>query len=706
MIRAVLCATAGGGAAVPLGDSTVLDRLTTQLAAAGIEQVTVLVRPGEADGPRAAGLPVEECADLDEELRTVARLARQTEGRIALCMADLVAADAAVSVVPATARYRGAALVGAVDRTDRHAPVITQRGRVVRVGEPAEANVEFRGLLVAGGAQVAAAVDTVSDVPATAPDVPTVVLEGLVRLGVPVASQRLRGMPYRRVTDAADAAAAAEELREVDEDAVSLRLAVKRKDDLFATYAVSTFSPRLVRWAARCGLTPTEVTWASVGIAALSALAFAHGGRGYLIAGAIGLYLSFVLDCVDGQLARYLRSYSRYGGWLDAIADRGKEYLVYAGLAYGATRSGLDGTWALAIAAMVLLTVRHMTDAWYGTLQDEAVAARARRERTSAAALESFSLRLGAALGQVSDRVLADTTSVAYWVKRTIALPIGERWLLIGLVTAVFDARLALLALLTWGGLAAAYTLLGRVLRSRQLRVPVMRIANVALHRDDGPLARRLARWGRGVLPPLPAALLPALVVAIAWWWELGGAGVAAVLAAAAVAALAGGAPHTGPLDWLVPAALRLAEYATLLLIGQYAGVPGPLLYGLCGVLALYHYDLTARLEFRGSPLRWRALALGWDGRLLLCGLAVLVGAVLSALGDPVPDGRGSGEPLLGGPVSAAMALLTGYLAAGFVAGAVAGAIGARRRTRYAAPRQRVSEPPALAVRHPEGSSR
>ena len=66
------------------------------------------------------------------------------------------------------------------------------------------------------------------------------------------------------------------------------------------------------------------------------------------------------------------------------MADRAKEYVVYAGLAAGAERVGLPYAWPLAIAAIVLQTVRHMTDAWYGALHDEAARAPAPRRHTAA----------------------------------------------------------------------------------------------------------------------------------------------------------------------------------------------------------------------------------------------------------------------------------------------------------------------------------
>src|SRR5699024_3248292 len=71
---------------------------------------------------------------------------------------------------------------------------------------------------------------------------------------------------------------------------------------------------------------------------------------------------AFTFDCVDGQLARYTRQFSPFGAWLDAVFDRGKEYLAYAALAVGAAVGFDMNVWALAVAALILQTVRHTVD--------------------------------------------------------------------------------------------------------------------------------------------------------------------------------------------------------------------------------------------------------------------------------------------------------------------------------------------------------
>ncbi|TDB83154.1 CDP-alcohol phosphatidyltransferase family protein, partial [Micromonospora fluostatini] len=355
----------------------------------------------------------------------------------------------------------------------------------------------------------------------------------------------VRLLVAHRVDDAAGLAAANAAVAAVDEDRAELRLSVKEKDDFFTTYFVSTWSPYVTKACARLGLGPTTVTMISVAFAAAAALLFATGDRPALVLGGVLLYLGFVLDCVDGQLARYTRHFSAWGGWLDTMADRAKEYLVYAGLGYGATAAGVEYGWALAIAAMTLQTVRHMTDAWYGVLHDEA----ARRPKTVGGGGGGIGDKLNAA----STRVQADTGSVSYWLKRTVVFPIGERWALIALATALFSPRVALLAVLVWGTLAFAYTGALRTLRARWMWVPVLDTVDATLHRDDGPLAARLPVLRP--VGPLTLAVLGALGSAglLVAALVTGSAGlrwvVPAVLLVLLLAGLGAGAAHNGPLD-------------------------------------------------------------------------------------------------------------------------------------------------------------
>ncbi|WP_344082984.1 CDP-alcohol phosphatidyltransferase family protein [Luedemannella helvata] len=80
---------------------------------------------------------------------------------------------------------------------------------------------------------------------------------------------------------------------------------------------------RLVKWAARHPwITPNRLTAMAFTLGCLAAACFAQGSHGWLLAGAGLYYLSFVIDCMDGKLARLMGTGSIFGMWLDFIFDR------------------------------------------------------------------------------------------------------------------------------------------------------------------------------------------------------------------------------------------------------------------------------------------------------------------------------------------------------------------------------------------------
>ncbi|WP_416520643.1 DUF5941 domain-containing protein [Streptomyces achromogenes] len=403
----------------------------------------------------------------------------------------------------------------------------------------------------------------------------------------------------------------------VDEEAVRLRSAVKSRDGFFTTFFISPYSRYIARWCARRGLTPNQVTTASLITALIAAGCAATGTRGGFVAAGVLLIASFVLDCTDGQLARYALKYSTLGAWLDATFDRAKEYAYYAGLALGAARGG-DDVWALALGAMVLQTCRHVVDFSFNEANHDATA------NTSPTAA-------------LSDKL--DSVGWTVWVRRMIVLPIGERWAMIAVLTAATTPRITFYALLVGCALAAAYTTAGRVLRSvtRRARRTDRAARALADLADSGPLANAVRRVFRRGLPgfavPAVALLGGAAVVACAALTDFGGAlPVAGALVYVLTSALAVARPLKGALDWLVPPVFRAAEYGTVLALAGKAGVNGalPAAFGLVAAVAYHHYDTVYRIRGNaGAPPAWLVRAIGGqEGRTLL--LTVLA-AVLTA---------------------------------------------------------------------------
>ncbi|WP_406443541.1 CDP-alcohol phosphatidyltransferase family protein [Streptomyces sp. NBC_00631] len=401
----------------------------------------------------------------------------------------------------------------------------------------------------------------------------------------------------------------------VDDEAVRLKSAVKSRDGFFTTFCISPYSRYLARWCARRGLTPNQVTTASLLTALIAASCAATGTRiGFVAAGAL-LICSFVLDCTDGQLARYSLQYSTLGAWLDATFDRAKEYAYYAGLALGAARGGgHDDVWALALGAMILQTCRHVVDFSFNEANHDATA------NTSPTAALSGRL---------------DSVGWTVWVRRMIVLPIGERWALIAVLTAATTPRITFTVLLIGCAFAATYTTAGRVLRSLTRKAKRTERAAKALAdlADNGPLAGVVSRALRAPLgSPFLVSLAGVAVLTVslfsgATWAPVAGAVVYALAAGQALAR-----PLKGALDWLVPPLFRVAEYGTVLVLASKAGVNGalPAAFGLVAAVAYHHYDTVYRIRGdAGAPPAWLVRAIGGqEGRTLL---VTVLAALLTA---------------------------------------------------------------------------
>jgi phosphatidylglycerophosphate synthase len=251
---------------------------------------------------------------------------------------------------------------------------------------------------------------------------------------------------------------------------------LKASDGFFTTFFVNPYSVHIVRFGARRGWHPNQVTAASMLVGLFAAAAFATGERWGLISGALLLQVAFVLDCVDGQLARYTQTFSRTGGYLDAVFDRGKEYVVYAGLAAGSARTG-DPEWLLAGCALALQTVRHTIDL-------------ALAERRTAEAAGP-----------------AEQPTAWTWVKRAAGFPIGERFAAISVSSALWDARVTFIVLLAWGVVGLGYVLAGAGRRGEM--TTALRAAGPRALQYGGLLT--LAALAGGLAEPAAYALIAVL---------------------------------------------------------------------------------------------------------------------------------------------------------------------------------------------------
>ncbi|MDF6046285.1 DUF5941 domain-containing protein [Streptomyces sp. JH14] len=551
-----------------------------------------------ADDLRSLGFHVQAAADVTEAAEL------------------LSAAPADVRVALVDPRFVGHVHALRLGLTDPRFPAATVPGALTVQPETRPALVRaLRSTTAAVGAGIPVGpVGHVDTAPVADRTVPGRLAVALEADGTAVQRPELGSLVAAVPADQAARATAESAVAAVDDEAVRLRSAVKARDGFFTTYFISPYSRYLARWCARRGLTPNQVTTASLLTALIAAGCAATGTRGGYVAAGLLLLLSFVLDCTDGQLARYSLQYSTMGAWLDATFDRAKEYAYYAGLALGAARNG-DDVWALALGAMVLQTCRHVVDFAFNEANHDAVA-----NSSPTAAL--------------SDKL--DSVGWTVWLRRMIVLPIGERWAMIAVLTAVTTPRIVFYALLIGCAVAACYTTAGRLLRSLTRKAQRTDRAAQALAdlADSGPLAQFVAargpRIGGGWAAPVAALVGTVALIAAAVAQPFGSRQmVVAAVFYAVCSGVAVARPLKGALDWLVPPIFRAAEYGTILALAARSEVDHalPAAFGLISAIAYHHYDTVYRIRGgTGAPPRWLVRAIGGhDGRTLVVAVLAAV---------------------------------------------------------------------------------
>jgi len=99
---------------------------------------------------------------------------------------------------------------------------------------------------------------------------------------------------------------------------------------VFLEFGYATFTVPIAI-CARLGVTPNQVTYASLGVTLLAALAFGSGRFGL---GGWALFFAFMLDAWDGILARKTNRVTTWGAFLDSTIDRYNDLVVFLGIAY------------------------------------------------------------------------------------------------------------------------------------------------------------------------------------------------------------------------------------------------------------------------------------------------------------------------------------------------------------------------------------
>ncbi|PCG85095.1 hypothetical protein CIB93_15635 [Streptomyces sp. WZ.A104] len=142
------------------------------------------------------------------------------------------------------------------------------------------------------------------------------------------------------------------------------KLTCKKRDAWWTVLLVDPVATRMLIGMAKFKfITPNRVTWAALFVGLGSAYFFLKGDAWSLAIGA-GLYhLSFILDCIDGKLARLKGNGTVFGGWLDYVFDRIRVLFCALALMGGQYLRTHNELYLLAALVVVFLDMLRYVDA-------------------------------------------------------------------------------------------------------------------------------------------------------------------------------------------------------------------------------------------------------------------------------------------------------------------------------------------------------
>ena len=384
-------------------------------------------------------------------------------------------------------------------------------------------------------------------------------LVALTRARVQVDAADLWAAPYARSADNSVRESVKSELKNLNMGQLRLKMANRANDGFYSVFFLRKFSKLLTWFAVRVKATPNQVTLISFAIGLYSAFCFTKGSFSQTLLGALLLQISIIVDCVDGELARYTRKFSKLGAWLDAVTDRVKEYMVFLGLAIGAEKSGED-LWVPALVMMLIQTFRHLSDYNF-----------ARTVKLRAESQFLTPVDYAADFDGIVPTEREPKGRLRYWLGKIIQFPIGERWLVISTSAVIGGASFTFTVMPILAAISALVVYRGRIIRTLKMEKEPSRGILISAQQDSLILKLKFIKR----------------------------------------------------FDWLEPSLLRAVETLLLLWIFITNEQINTVNFIVIFTIVFHHYDnLYRSLQNERKPIWLSRLGLFIEGRLLLSGIA------------------------------------------------------------------------------------
>ena len=113
------------------------------------------------------------------------------------------------------------------------------------------------------------------------------------------------------------------------------KICQKENDNWYGRYFVRKISIYITKSLLNTEVTPNQISGLSILIGIIAGIFFVFGNYWYTLGGALVLLLSNIVDCVDGEIARYRKSASVAGKYIESFNDYIVHPFVFVCISFG-----------------------------------------------------------------------------------------------------------------------------------------------------------------------------------------------------------------------------------------------------------------------------------------------------------------------------------------------------------------------------------
>ena len=113
------------------------------------------------------------------------------------------------------------------------------------------------------------------------------------------------------------------------------KICQKENDNWYGRYFVRKISIYITKLLLKTEVTPNQISGLSILIGIIAGIFFVFGNYWYTLVGALLLLLSNIVDCVDGEIARYRKSVSVAGKYIESLNDYIVHPFIFVCISFG-----------------------------------------------------------------------------------------------------------------------------------------------------------------------------------------------------------------------------------------------------------------------------------------------------------------------------------------------------------------------------------